>query len=77
MTMQYVRDTYGVPAKRGRSVKVYYRFLGAWKLAKAGRISSASSYIHVDGAPFHPTEGVVYFDDAGAVLLDTRIEAEG
>ena len=75
MTMQYVRDTYNVPAKRGRRVEVYYRFGDQWRLAKCGRISSASAYIHVDGVPFHPTDGVVYYDGA-KVLLDTRRGAD-
>jgi len=72
MTMEYVRKTYNVPAKRGMQVKIYYKVDDKWILAKAGRISSASHYIHVDGIPFHPTDDVVYFDEDGNVLLDTR-----
>ena len=72
MSMQYIRDTYGVPAKRGRLVKVYYR--GGTVVCARGRITSASHYIHVNGVPFHPTENVVYLNDDGTVLLDTRTE---
>lgn len=73
MSMQYVRDTYGVPAKRGMRVEAYYRdVIGEWVLAFDGRITSASHYVHVDGIPFHPTAGMVYFDKDGAVLFDGR-----
>lgn len=80
MTMQYIRDTYKVPAKRGGLVEIYYCISGykekdssnRWKLAFEGRISSASNYIHVNGIPFHPTYGVVYLDNDRNILLDTR-----
>jgi hypothetical protein len=80
MTMKYVRDTYGVPAKRGMLVEVYYQrrpwgegaAVGDWLLAKRGRITSASSHIHVEGVPYHPTDNVVYYGDDGEVLMDTR-----
>lgn len=89
MTMQYVRDTYRVPAKRGRCVRVYYRPHGwgrlpvgdprRWVLAKEGRITSASHHLHIDGGgPYHPRYGVVYLDDDGeTVLLDTRLFCDG
>ena len=73
MSMEYIRKHYSVPAKRGRRVEVYYRDCDdRWRLAARGRISSASNFIHVDGTPYHPTHGVVYLDDDGGVLLDTR-----
>lgn len=72
MSMEYVRKTYGVPAKRGRLVEVYYRFQGTWRLALRGRITSASNYIHLDGVPVHPTGNVVYLADDNSVILDTR-----
>jgi len=75
MSMAYVRDTYGVPAKRGRKVALYYQPPGGgWRLAGVGRITSASNYIHVNGRySAHPLDGVVYYDDDGeTVLLDTR-----
>jgi len=72
MTMEYIRDTYNVPAKRGMKVEVYYWRSSKWVLAKVGKISSASHYLHIDGIPFHPTYGIVYFDEKGSVLLDTR-----
>lgn len=79
MSMKYARDTYGVPAKRGMLVEVYYRRqpwgegapVGEWILAKRDRITSASHYIHVGGIPFHPTNNVVYYGDDGEVLMDT------
>jgi len=73
--MQWVRDRYGVPAKRGRLVEIYYRVGSSWRLAARGRIGSASNYIHVDGVGFHPTSGVVYLDDDGSILMDTRSPA--
>jgi len=76
MSMQYIRDSYGVPAKRGRLVEVY---LSNGKLAFRGHIGSASNHIHVKSErgghslAFHPTDRVVYYDDDGeTVLLDTR-----
>jgi hypothetical protein len=79
MSMKWIRDTYGVPAKRGMLVDIYYQMRmcsmeggSIWVLAKKGKITSASMYIHVDGVAFHPTYGVVYFDKNGEVLLDTR-----
>lgn len=77
MSMQYIRDHYGVPAKRGRKVEVYYCYGGRWRIVAKGVIASASHLIHVrcgtsGGIPFHPTQGVVYLDDDGSVLLDTR-----
>lgn len=72
MTMQYVRDTYNVPAKRGRLVHIYFKRNNRWELAYSGRIRSASHLIHVDGIGFHPRHGVVYMADDGKILLDTR-----
>jgi len=75
MTMEYVRKTYNVPAKRGMRVEIYYRpygFSGRWRFVKAGRISSASHYIYVDSVSYHPTHGIVYLDEDGTVILDTR-----
>ena len=75
MSMEYVRTRYNVPAKRGRRVQVY---LGDGRLAFDGRIASASHYIHVRtdsdsrSIAFHPTWNVVYFDDDGSILADTR-----
>jgi len=72
MSMEYVRKTYGVPAKRGRLVEVYYRFQGLWRLAVRDRITSASNCIYVGGVPVHPTDNVVYLADDNSVILDTR-----
>jgi len=74
MSMKYIRDAYGVPAKRGMWVEAYYRFRGQWRLAARGRITSAINYIHVNGVPLHPTKGVVYYGDDGEILCDTRKE---
>lgn len=63
-------DGYGVPAKRGRRVRIY--FDDGRRLAKIGRITSASHYIHVDGSPFHPTEGVLEDEDWEAAFLHQR-----
>ena len=80
MTMQYIRDTYGVPAKRGMLVEAYYRRqpwgdavpVDGWTLVKRGKITRATHYIFVDGVPFHPTGNIVYYSDDGEVLMDTR-----
>lgn len=73
MGMAYVREYYGVPAKRGRRVKAFYWCNGRWALAADGRITSASQRVHIGGVPFHPTDNLVYFADDGlTVLLDTR-----
>jgi len=81
MSMAYVRDTYGVPAKRGMWVEVFY-LAGRrrWRIALRGHITSASNYIYVKSerggrpVPCHPMYGVVYYDNGGNVLLDTRGE---
>lgn len=73
MSMEYVRKTYGVPAKRGMRVELYYRWRGEWRLAGRGKITSASQYIYIDGIAYHPRDGVVYLDDSGNVLCDTRL----
>lgn len=75
MSMEYVRKTYGVPAKRGMWVEVYFqRHRCGWTLAKRGRITSASHHLHIDGGgPYHPTYGMVYLDrEGGEILMDTR-----
>jgi len=69
MSAKWVRKTYRVPAKRGMYVEIYGRH---GVMVYEGRISSFSNYIHVDGMPFHPTDGVVYYNEYGSVLLDTR-----
>ena len=75
--MAYIRTRYGVPAKRGMRVDAYYRHGGAWHLALRGRITSASHRLHLNGGgPYHPTYGLVYLDDEGNVLCDTRQESE-
>ena len=60
MTMQYVRDAYGVPAKRGGRVMVKLD-CGSFE-GMEGTITKASHYVHVrlDRYPaqvrrFHPT----------------------
>ena len=86
MSMKAVREYYGVPAKRGMWVEVYYLPLGwgrggadVWRLAKRGRITSATHSLFIDGGgPYHPRYGVVYFEkEGGAVLLDTREDYAG
>lgn len=82
MSMKYVRDRYAVPAKRGRRVQYYDKdgvCEGSWRLRYTGRIMSARQgylWIRVPTigriGPFHPTCGLVYLDDDGRVLLDTR-----
>jgi hypothetical protein len=58
MSMEYVRKTYNVPAKRGG--KIRYWWLGSWYY---GTITSATNYIRVrmDGEKtrrvnIHPTD---------------------
>ena len=58
MTMQYIRDTYGVPAKRGMRVRCK-----AWDGWCSGTITSASNHVVVRPDPwpnarlrFHPTD---------------------
>lgn len=74
MSMKYIREAYGVPAKRGRLVRVYKKDqYGAWQCLTEGRITSACCHIRVNGRPYHPTWNVVYLDDGGeTVLMDTR-----
>ena len=75
MSMRYIRDMYKVPAKRGMLVHIYYKYGDAWSLAKMGRITSATHLLFVDGGgPYHPTQGVVYFDEDGKMICDTRVK---
>lgn len=70
MSLQYIRETYGVPAKRGGRV----RFTPEnGKKPWEGRITSADgAYLRIfrDGdvktypAPFHPTWGITYLENA-------------
>lgn len=76
MSMQYVRDRYQVPAKRGRRVDAY---LSDGRLAFRGVIASASGHVHLrplsggHSIGFHPTHQLVYYaDDGETVLCDTR-----
>lgn len=61
MSMDYVRRTYGVPAKRGGRVRVRFE-------KKYGTITSATQYVHVrlDGRKkpdrFHPL-ALEYFEE--------------
>lgn len=65
MSMKWIRDTYGVPAKRGMTVIV----LGT----KIGKIVSADNHIRVRyrnmgktvTRPFHPTDNISYLMDNG------------
>jgi len=78
--MAYVRETYGVPAKRGRRVRVwYYDSSVGWRLAAEGTITSATHHIWIKSAlsgtvsgPYHPTYQVEYLSDTGKTILDTR-----
>jgi hypothetical protein len=76
MSMAYIRKYYKVPAKRGMTVEAYRKHHDGWQLAYRGRITSASCYVHIDGMPFHPTWGLVYYDKDGSVLCDTRKVSE-
>ena len=69
MSMEYVRKTYGVPAKRGMLVR--HRPVPAWSTLPVayGRIMSASNYVfvRVDGGwshsvGFHPHD-LSYLND--------------
>jgi len=73
VSMEYIRNYYQVPAKRGMRVEVYFRRNGVWTLAVRGRITSASHRLHVNGGGgYHPRYGIVYLGDGGEVLCDTR-----
>lgn len=68
MSMSYIREYYGVPAKRGGRVEIASsKFGGA---LKRGTITSADHYVYVriDGMkhsrPYHPTDLTYLADDA-------------
>lgn len=69
---EYVRRAYGVPAGRGRRVRIRY----SASEIREGSITSATHYIYVrlDGEkrpkPFHPTWEVQYLDADGNVICD-------
>lgn len=71
MSMQWIRDHYPVPAKRGMRVEID---------GKPGRILSTNAghlVLHLDGnrkshrTYAHPCWRMKYFDDQGNVLMDT------
>ena len=78
MSMAYVRETYNVPAKRGRLVRIWtYDTVYGWSISFEGRISSARKWIWIKSdektiGPFHPPYNVEYLSDTGETLLDTR-----
>ena len=72
MSMEYIRKNYGVPANRGRRFQSYVFAAGKWTLVYEGRITSATHYIRSKWARFHPTSGIVYLNEDGTVLMDTR-----
>ena len=84
MSMSYVRETYGVPAKRGRLVRVWnYAPSVGWRLAAEGSITSATHQIWIKSTllgtvsgPYHPTYNVEYLSDTGETIFDTREAAE-
>lgn len=63
MSMQWVRDTYKVPAKRGGRV----RYQWTKRTATEGRITRATNYVHVrfDGERqvyrIHPTDDALTY----------------
>lgn len=65
MTMQYIRDAYGVPAKRGMKVEMN---------GNRGVITSAIHYVFVRfkgyaiSRPCHPTHNIKYFNKYGKVI---------
>lgn len=67
MSMQYIRDAYGVPAKRGMKVE----YCGRDNIRRRGRITSASHYVHVrfegkrTSVRIHPTDDyLIYLSNA-------------
>lgn len=78
MSIGYIRDTYGVPARRGMKVEAWEKVGAEWRKRATGRISSAiGQYLRIDGdGLWHPTWGIVYLSDDGEVLFDSRFEAQ-
>ena len=74
MSIEYIRKTYGVPAKRGMKIEAWEKVGGDWRLKVSGRISSAiGQYLRIDrNGLYHPTYGIVYFSEDGEVLFDSR-----
>lgn len=66
--LEYIRKTYGVPAKRGMKV------IADGKEGIITGVSGAYLLIKVDGArfsrPYHPTWHMKYFDDDGKLLAE-------
>lgn len=75
MGMQQIRESRGVPAKRGMRV----RYTGAKDGDKLGTITTARGgyvQIRLDGEKhvhsYHPTWELDYLDDSGAILWSYR-----
>lgn len=62
MSLEYIRQTYGVPAVPGRRVRCYDGRTGTI-------IGHINAYIEVrldgrkNGLPYHPTDGITYLDE--------------
>jgi len=78
MSMEYIRNYYQVPAKRGRRVEMHRMCNGEWTLHGTGCIVGADHNLHIrddnrrNVRPYHPRYGIVYLDADGTPLLDTR-----
>lgn len=77
--MKRIRQRYGVPAKRGGRVRLYYPRGNRWVEDGIYTITSAGSHLVALDAwgrrcSLHPTWGLVYLKDDGSVLKDVRGE---
>jgi hypothetical protein len=71
MTMQYVRDTYGVPCKRGVYVRMWRELRPAqqdaprWQADEPYRITGATHHVHAGWHRYHPWHNLEYLDSDG------------
>lgn len=75
MSLEYIRNHYGVKAMKGGRVNAY---------GKPGVITGASGphlLIKLDGEkhsnPYHPTDGIEYLAVADSVELSVRLDGDG
>jgi len=75
MSLKYIRDTYGVPARRGRFVEIRFP---EGNLYASGTIRGAvRGRLKIGKFNFHPTWNVIYFsEDRNSVEMDTRNEGQ-
>jgi hypothetical protein len=75
MSMEYIRKTYGVPCRRGVSVRAWFGDVWRGPMSSIRPIASASNHVHPKGGgTFHPLHRLEYIDADGFRLWPITAE---